>query len=196
MECNTPAQTAVLNNVLVRNQVLDKTKMVKCEPILIQTVTLTNTNKRDVAPGLVLEMIGYDDLELVSFKVGSSGWAKNSIELREYGDLVVTNEFSIPPGKTVTLNVKYNVRNCPASTDFNFYAQVMIPTGGDACYKYTPMPVGGVGWGLRGGARGTVHLSYLFIFPLPSSDECQLRCVLLRALKATRTWARWSLWLT
>lgn len=172
MECNTPAQTAVLNNVLVRNQVLDKTKRAKREPILIQTVTLTNTNKRDVAHGLVLEMLGYDDLELVSFKVGSLGWAKNSIELREYGDLVVTNEFSIPPGKTVTLNVKYNVRNCPASTDFNFYAQVMIPTGGDACYKYTPMPVGGVGWGLRGGARGTVHLSYLFIFPLQMNANC------------------------
>ena len=146
----------------MRNQVLDKTKEAKREPILIQTVTLTNTNKRDVAPGLVLEMIGYDDLELVSFRVGSSGWAKNSIVLREYGNLVVTNEFSIPPGKTVTLNVKYNVRNCPASTDLNFYAQVMIPTGGDVCYKYTPMPVGGVGWGLRGGTRGTVHLSCLF----------------------------------
>ena len=125
----------------MRNQIKDNTNHPKRDPTLIQTVTLTNTNRRNDASGLVLEVLGYDDLELISFKVTSSGWAKNTLELTDYGNLVVSDKFIIPAGKSVAIKIIYKVRNCPTSTNFNFYAQLMIPDGGEACYKYTSMPV-------------------------------------------------------
>lgn len=116
--------------------VLDKTDKKTRSPIIVQTVTLQNTNPNSAASGLLLEMLGYDDLEFVSYKIRP---ARPGVKMTGSGSIVISDVFSIAAGKSVTIDVKYMVRNCPKSNTFNFYALLAIENGGDECYKYTPL---------------------------------------------------------
>ena len=118
--------------------VRDKTDTKKGSPIIVQVVTLQNTNQNIAASGLLLEILGYDDLEFVSYKVGP-GYSRHDVKMTGSGSIVTSDVFSIAAGKTVTISVQYMVRNCPQSTIFNFYALLAIEDGGDECYKYTPL---------------------------------------------------------
>lgn len=118
--------------------VIDQTNKKKGSPIIVQMVTLQNTNKNAAASGLFLEMLGYDDLEFVSYKVGP-GFAGHDVTMTGSGSIVTSDVFSIAAGKSVTIAVKYKVRNCPQSDSFKFYALLAIDDGGDECYKYTPL---------------------------------------------------------
>jgi hypothetical protein len=118
--------------------IIDQTDKKKGSPIIVQVVTLQNTNKNSAASGLFLEMLGYDDLEYVSSKVGP-GLSRHDVKMTGSGSIATSNVFSIAAGKSVTIAVKYMVGNCPQSDSFNFYALLAIEDGGDECYKYTPL---------------------------------------------------------
>ena len=118
--------------------VMDLTAKKKGSPIIVQTVTLQNTNKNIAAGGLFLELLGYDDLEFVSYKVGPRSGRQN-VKMTGSGSIVTSDVFSLAAGETVTISVKYMVRNCPQSNIFNFYALLAIEDGGDECYKFNPL---------------------------------------------------------